>query len=290
MTSEVLEVLVSDRSGHQLGSPWTVYVAGHGELQREVLRVDAVMRELTATIVDQNGQPIKDARLRSEGNAGLIVSADPAGRAKLAGVLPAQLDLSFAAPGYVTRHLDGVPIPPRGEATEPLFVALSKGRSIDVTVMTTTGERVDADWAEARLGGQVVGTTTKDGRGDFTLSDVPFEPVLVVARVGGVEFEASVHDGRDVEIVVPEMGSLAIAFGEDAIPLAEGADGLFLQLEESDSGHLLTTYVFRDRLGGELVLENVLPGTYELAWQGVVGVTLPTVEIVSGQKSSIRID
>lgn len=284
---EVLRVQVADSTGAAAGVERTVVVEAASP-QHEVVVAHAVDRALLVEVVDLDGFPIEGASVRCGGDAGLLVRTDANGKAMLTGALPASVDLEISAATYIRRTVFDVALPISESNAPPLVVTLEEGRTIEVEVRTADGAAIEASWARVEVGGEPTGTTRKQGAGRFTLSGIASGPAMVIVSCGGRDFEAWVGQEDHVEVLVPEPGSLNLVLEPGGVPLPEGSDGMFLQIEDDASGSFQAVYVSRDHVGASLIVPVLFPGMYALQWQGAAEDSIRKVEVRSGEQATLR--
>lgn len=256
----VLELFLVDRLGRAVwsASPFALATAERREL---TCHVDADLRELRGTVVDEMDRPIVYASLRisAETGKGTWITSDSSGAFHAPSLLAEPVSIEVQKQGYVALKLPELVIPADGEA---VTLRLVRGLSVVVRVLDEEGQSVEAAVSASSASEEWI-PSIREELGVHRLDDLAAEDLRVEAHVGG-QIYAVQHDARvpDCELRVPVHGSIHVRL-ESGLEWGEDERAVVVMVSLAEGRGEPRSFRI-DRATTELELGPLLPGDYTL--------------------------
>ena len=200
-----LELSVVDGSGHVAASR-TVTLTRRASREVE-LRIPSPTQTLVGRVVDPQDRPVAKAQVTLVGGVKSASWAETSvqGEFRFAPLFAPWVEVKVTAPGFATWQGQVA----TGKKTGT--IRLARGHRLVVRVRDEAGRVVRASSVRGRIGDGREPVRARPLGDDHELRDLPDVTVVVVARVGGVEYttSASASDG-EATVTVPVHGSVAL--------------------------------------------------------------------------------
>ena len=303
-----LKLTVIERFGETLIDAQAVLPLQEEEHREIDIILPRSPRDLQGCVLDENGRPLADAKIKymtylGGKRSGLpaavdTIQSDETGKFEIKQIYVETIDLAISKDDYVPFRDAHFSVPAEKTIVE---FHLSLGRQVKVTVEAADGQLVEAVViARFAQDGRIIGS--KLGQGTYLLRGVPDESVTITARVYDTPYTIVHHSGSDeARIQLPMLGVVAVHInllldagepGRVVLTLVPEAESkLFLRREVID----LST----NEWPIPLTLHGVLAGNYtavvqrapsQYTWRDIRDIsTLQHVRVNSGETTHVHI-
>jgi len=274
----------------------------------EILEAEIQMQSggsLSGIVVDDNGNPVKGARVKavapgaSEREAafgGGFGTTDEQGRFVLRGLGAGTYEVLASASGYLEGRSEAVTLA-EGAGVSGITVTLPKAHRLAGVVRTTDGRPVPG----ARItvvdtsvdGVRKLGAASKED-GSWEVEGLGSQPVEVSAEADGygrVTLKEVKPDTQDVLLELPPLGGVSgIVVNQDGKPVrAFSVKPIPVEIDQGYSRPRNTRFKTFGNVDGSFKFEDLPPGTYTLNVQspGYRGTTLENVRVDAGQITDV---
>jgi len=258
-----LDLDVQDAMGHSLAQVNGVSVP-KGDIKKIEIKVPGRPREFQGRVIDSRGNPIPQATVTAEEDAGIPavspfeITSNHEGRFQLENIYGISINLFVKKNGFASGTFFKVPFPEDGQTFD--VVLDDRGKTVLVEARDPAGRAVPSEWIRVRAGSFFLfdGPPLEDGR--FHLTGLPDTEVLLAVTVGGQEFEQK-HQTRNPEAVIEvPVGSVLVTWNGR---LPEGKIGVVeLRSVENPQHVIRKPWNSAERAPGSILFRVVFPGTY----------------------------